>query len=197
MKVFPRLAIVAWDVAFGNGPWGSRAEMAKIKRIEGEIALLPPLCREISVVRFVTVEPDVLRETDAKGFGSWESAPTTPAAVDESAALSLDARELAIERGVPVYQATKGSPVDRFVDKRLGDTRQPPSAPRTLPPDHGETRHTPPQPYMRTNAPSKELPWVLEARLKRSTTLKRALDLADGQGARPVRSRAACGDAVL
>jgi uncharacterized protein involved in outer membrane biogenesis len=57
---FLRLAIAAGDVAFGNAPWGSRAEMAKIKRIEGEIALLPLLRRKISLVRFVAVEPDVL-----------------------------------------------------------------------------------------------------------------------------------------
>ena len=41
VKVFLRLAIVAESVALGNAPWGSRAEMAKVKRIKGEIALRP------------------------------------------------------------------------------------------------------------------------------------------------------------
>lgn len=126
VKVFPRLAIVAEDVAFGNAPWGSRAEMVKIKRIEGAIALLPLLHREISLVRLVAVEPDVLLETDAKGVGNWEfgPAPTKPAAADESAALSLDLRELAIDGGVLAYHdaATKGTV--RLTVKRLALTEQ-------------------------------------------------------------------------
>ena len=126
VKVFPRLAIVVEDVAFGNAPWGSRADMAKIKRIEGEIALLPLLRREIRLVRFLAVEPDVLLETDAKGVGNWVFGPalTKPAAADESAALSLDARELAIDRGVLAYHDRATRETLQLTVKRLGLTEQ-------------------------------------------------------------------------
>ena len=134
VKVFPRLAIVAGDVAFGNAPWGSRAEMAKIKRIEGEIALLPLLRREISLVRLVAVEPDVLLETDAKGVGNWVfgPAPTKPAAADESAALRVDTRELAIDRGVLAYRDGATRETLQLTVKRLGLTEQSLSAQNDL-----------------------------------------------------------------
>tara|TARA_B100000315_G_scaffold251296_1_gene285827 strand:+ start:6354 stop:9359 length:3006 start_codon:yes stop_codon:yes gene_type:complete len=59
------------DVTFANASWGSRPEMAKIKRLEVQVDLLPLLSGEIKVKRFVLVEPDILLETDATGRGNW------------------------------------------------------------------------------------------------------------------------------
>jgi len=68
------------DVSFANAPWGSRPEMAKIKRLEAQVALLPLLSKRIEVKRFVLVSPDILLETDASGKGNWEFKPPAGAA---------------------------------------------------------------------------------------------------------------------
>ncbi|MGF1632033.1 MAG: AsmA family protein [Kiloniellaceae bacterium] len=64
-------AIQLQDVRFANAPWGSRAEMVSIRRLEVEVALLPLLLGDVVVKRLVAVEPDILLETDAAGRGNW------------------------------------------------------------------------------------------------------------------------------
>src|SRR5574341_2632341 len=52
--------IVAEKVAFANAPWGSRKEMARVRRVEVEIALLPLLRGEVRLERLILIEPDLL-----------------------------------------------------------------------------------------------------------------------------------------
>jgi AsmA family protein len=59
------------DVTFANAPWGSRPEMATVKRFEAEMELLPLLSGDIRVKRVVLKGADILLETDAKGQGNW------------------------------------------------------------------------------------------------------------------------------
>lgn len=79
--------IVVENVGFANAPWGSRKEMARLKRLELEIALLPLLRGEVKVSRLVLVEPDVLLEVDEKGRGNWEFGQP-PAAAESAPAAS-------------------------------------------------------------------------------------------------------------
>lgn len=74
----PSIAIE--DVSFANASWGSRPEMAKLKRLEAQVALLPLLHKQIEVKRFILVSPDILIETDANGKGNWEFGNAAPAA---------------------------------------------------------------------------------------------------------------------
>jgi AsmA family protein len=105
VRVFPRLAIVAENVVFGNAPWGSRREMARIKRVEGAIALLPLLRREIDIVRLVAIEPDVLLETDAKGIGNWVFGADKPRPADPGAGVpEIGVSAVAVDRGVLAYR---------------------------------------------------------------------------------------------
>lgn len=67
--------IVVENVSFANAPGGSRKEMARLKRLELEIALLPLLRGQVKISRLVLVEPDILLEVDEKGRGNWEFAP--------------------------------------------------------------------------------------------------------------------------
>jgi uncharacterized protein involved in outer membrane biogenesis len=66
----PSLAVE--DVGFQNAPWGSRPEMAKIKRFEVQVALVPLIFGDIEVKRLVLVEPDILIETDRSGKSNLE-----------------------------------------------------------------------------------------------------------------------------
>lgn len=76
-------AITLEDVRFANAAWGSRPQMATVKRLEVQVALLPLLSGNIAVKRLVLVKPDILLETDAQGRGNWAMA-TSPAAAEGS-----------------------------------------------------------------------------------------------------------------
>lgn len=75
-------SVVAQDVSFANAAWGSRPQMAKMKRFEAEVALLPLLSGQVKVERLILIEPDILLETDAKGRGNWEFEKTATAAAE-------------------------------------------------------------------------------------------------------------------
>jgi AsmA protein len=111
------------DVAFANAPWGSRPEMAKLRALEVEVAILPLLSGTIQVNRVVLVSPDILLETDAEGRGNWEIAapprqgapaqaapapPTPPPAAQPAAAQrELFVGELTITDGTIVHRDGK------------------------------------------------------------------------------------------
>ncbi len=67
-------AISVGDIRFANAEWGSRPEMATIRRLEIEVALLPLFSGDIQVKRLIVVGPDILLETDDRGRGNWEIA---------------------------------------------------------------------------------------------------------------------------
>lgn len=131
VRVFPRLALVAEDVTFGNAPWGSRPAMARVKRLEAAVALLPLLRKEVEITRLALVEPDVLLETDAKGVGNWvfkPAAPSRPRAEGEAGGGGFDITGADIDRGQLVWRdgAKKTSQrlaIDRLrlARKTLGD----------------------------------------------------------------------------
>ncbi|HLO78257.1 MAG TPA: AsmA family protein [Magnetospirillum sp.] len=72
--------VIATGVSLGNVPGGSRAEMAKVERIEAEVALLPLLKREIRVQRLVLTSVDILLETGRDGRGNWNLTPAAAGA---------------------------------------------------------------------------------------------------------------------
>ena len=63
--LFPSL--VFEDVTFQNAPWGSRPDLAKIRRFEVQVALLPLITGNIEIKRLILMEPDILIETDKTG----------------------------------------------------------------------------------------------------------------------------------
>jgi uncharacterized protein involved in outer membrane biogenesis len=59
--------LVLTDINFQNAPWGSRPEMAKLKRFEMQVAILPLIRGNIEIKRFILIEPDILVETNKDG----------------------------------------------------------------------------------------------------------------------------------
>src|SRR3972149_5937 len=101
-------ALFVEDVGFENSPWGSRPEMAKIRRIEVEAALLPLILGDIRIKRFVLIEPDILIETDRTGrlnseFITSERKVKEPQA-DKTGLPPLTLKELRIEKGNFTYR---------------------------------------------------------------------------------------------
>lgn len=64
-------AIALEDIRFANAPDGSAEDMARARRLELQVALLPLLSGDIQVKRFVLVDAELLLETDAQGRPNW------------------------------------------------------------------------------------------------------------------------------
>ncbi len=69
-------AVSVEGVTFANVSWGTRKDMATLKRLAVEVELLPLLTGDVRVKRLVLVGLDLLAETDARGRGNWELGPT-------------------------------------------------------------------------------------------------------------------------
>jgi uncharacterized protein involved in outer membrane biogenesis len=72
LKVSFTPALTVENVSFQNAPWGSRPELAKVKRFEVQVALFPLLSKDLVVKRLILVEPDILVETNAAGKSNLE-----------------------------------------------------------------------------------------------------------------------------
>ncbi|GAB4369474.1 MAG: AsmA family protein [Kiloniellaceae bacterium] len=118
------------DVRFANAPWGSRADMVLLKRLEIEVALLPLLTGDVVVRRLVAVEPDILLETDAEGSGNWsfaaDSGPAVaaPASGDSGGAAGMnlpDVQDFRIEGGrLRMLDAAAGETLSLEVIEAVG-----------------------------------------------------------------------------
>lgn len=69
-------AVAVNDVTFANAPWGSRPNMAEIRRFEAQVELLPLVFGNINIKRIVLNDADILLETDKQGHGNWEFVQT-------------------------------------------------------------------------------------------------------------------------
>jgi len=78
-------SLVVRDVSLQNADWGSKPNMAELKRFELQVALLPLITGEVQVKRLILIEPTLLVERNAKGRFNFEFAPAKPAAAKKPA----------------------------------------------------------------------------------------------------------------
>jgi AsmA protein len=107
LRVKPALVptVSVEGVSFANAPWGSRPQMATIRRAEASIALLPLLSGEVRFARIVLVEPDILLERRADGTANWQmgaasaapAAPRAAGATSQAPAAAPARRAIAVE----------------------------------------------------------------------------------------------------
>jgi hypothetical protein len=93
LKVSLTPSILLNDVTLANAPWGSRPDMARIRRIEAQIALRPLLLGRIEISRMALIEPDILFERNAEGQTNWsfgQAGQAGPAPELHIARFSLD-----------------------------------------------------------------------------------------------------------
>ncbi len=104
LSLFPTLVVEG--VRFQNARWGSRPDLARIKRLEVRLALLPLLTGEVVLQRLVLIEPDILLETNGKGTGNWVLDVKTPGPPAEGKAQvpPVEIREVRIDRGALTYR---------------------------------------------------------------------------------------------
>ncbi len=107
-------AIVAENVRFSNASWGSRPEMARVRRLEVELDLFPLIRGTLRIDRLVLIQPDVLLETDAKGRANWDfDAQTAAGEPSKPAPLAIEAGALRIREGVLEYRDGKAGSTTR------------------------------------------------------------------------------------
>lgn len=107
--------LTAADVRFQNAPWGSRTDLATVKRIEVQMALLPMLSGEFDFVRVRLVEPDVILEKDASGTTNFEFESGGEGEAPWPILILRDAR---VENGVFAYRdADSGQTYKVAVDR--------------------------------------------------------------------------------
>ncbi|MBW2609669.1 MAG: AsmA family protein [Deltaproteobacteria bacterium] len=108
--------LVVQDVGFQNAPWGSRPDMAIIKRFEIQVALLPLIGRNIEVKRLILIEPDILIETDVSGRSNLDLKavekaesvePQTEVQEKETVLPSLTFNQVRIDQGLLTYRDGK------------------------------------------------------------------------------------------
>ena len=96
------------NIGLQNAAWGSRPEMAVIKRVEAEVALLPLLFGNIQIDRLILIEPDILLETNREGVGNWTFTAAAPAAEDSGEGAALPAiNRVRVERASIAYRDGK------------------------------------------------------------------------------------------
>jgi uncharacterized protein involved in outer membrane biogenesis len=127
LKISLSPALVVEGVTFQNASWGSRPEMAKVKRFEVQVALIPLISGRIDLKRLILIEPDILIETDKSGksnldFKAVKKADATKKKEEESREEkgklpALTITELRIEKGRVTYKDGKsGSAYTMIID---------------------------------------------------------------------------------
>jgi uncharacterized protein involved in outer membrane biogenesis len=113
--------VVLDDVHFRNAPWSKEKDLASVKRVEAEVALLPLLQRRFEVVRLNLVDPLITLETNAAGKANWEfaggaqpSSPAVPGAGAAAVLASFGISNLEIENGTVNYSDGASGAVTRI-----------------------------------------------------------------------------------
>lgn len=102
LDLWPRLAVVAQDVAISNPPGASRPDLAHARSVKGAVAILPLLRSRTVVVEGVQIEGlDVALETLAGGRGNWMLGGAAPKSSAAAAPAAPDAK-----RGAAAFRLT-------------------------------------------------------------------------------------------
>src|SRR3990172_8670712 len=83
--------LIVEDVSFQNAPWGTIPEMASVRRLEAQVALLPLIGGVVEVKRLILVEPEILIETDPSGKKGSNLEVTPPVKEEEKGPAARDA----------------------------------------------------------------------------------------------------------
>jgi uncharacterized protein involved in outer membrane biogenesis len=132
--------LVVNDVAFENASWGSRPQMAQVKRAEVQIAVLPLLRGTVHVNRLTVVNPDFLIEVDKSGKSNLEfDVPKGPEAeaaeepaVDEGAPDFLEVEEVELENAAFTYNDQQSGRTEALAIENLKLKASEPGAPLAI-----------------------------------------------------------------
>lgn len=80
LKLAPSLipTVAVEGVSLGNASWAKEKNMLSVTKFEAQIALMPLLKKNIQVIKFILIEPNIHLETNSKGEGNWVLAGPAP-----------------------------------------------------------------------------------------------------------------------
>ena len=128
LKVGLTPSLVVDQVSFQNAAWGSRPELAVVRRVEMQVALIPLLSKKIEVRRFILEGIDVLIETDKSGksnlaFNAGEGKPVAQSGeegtIAGAALAALTFHEVRIEQGLLTYRDGQSGKTDSLAIVKL------------------------------------------------------------------------------
>ena len=97
-------ALLAEDVTFQNAPWSSRPNLAQVKRMEIQIALLPLILGDFDFIRIVLIEPDVIVEFNSSGTSNFAFDAPGGEEEEDTALPVLIFSDIHIEKGLFSYK---------------------------------------------------------------------------------------------
>jgi uncharacterized protein involved in outer membrane biogenesis len=100
-----RPTLVAENVSFENADWGSLPDLARVKRLEAQVAFLPLIRGKLDFALLVLVEPEVVVEFDSSGTSNFTF--DTSSQEEESATIPpppLIFSDIKIEKGLFSYK---------------------------------------------------------------------------------------------
>ena len=98
---------------FQNASWGSRPDLAKLKRFEVQVAIIPLISGNVKIKRLILIEPDILIETDKRGKSNLEfdvpekaeaQVPKEEPADEETQLPALTFNKVQIKKGTLTYK---------------------------------------------------------------------------------------------
>jgi uncharacterized protein involved in outer membrane biogenesis len=94
-------AVHVEHIRFQNASWGSRPDLARVKRMEIRVALLPLIRGHFEFVHLVMVEPDVIVETGSSGTSNFQFKTSNK---QERALPVLIFQDVRIKKGLLTYK---------------------------------------------------------------------------------------------
>lgn len=112
-------------VSLANAAWGSRPQMATVKRFSAQVELWPLLSGEARVTRVELTGVDALLETNAKGQANWQfagaggasAAPAAPAAAGGRPPIVPVIGEVVVKDAKVAYREAGGPPIEVGIDE--------------------------------------------------------------------------------
>ncbi|MBW2428322.1 MAG: AsmA family protein, partial [Deltaproteobacteria bacterium] len=103
LGVMPTLIVE--DVSFQNASWSSTPDLAKVKRVEVQVAVLPMIMGKFDFAHLVLVEPNVIAEFDRTGTSNFAfDTSTEQTGVSEIPPPPLIFSDVLIEKGLFTYR---------------------------------------------------------------------------------------------
>lgn len=98
--------LVVEDVELSNAEWASQPQMAKIRRLEIKLSLLPLLHKQLVIDNVALIAPEVYLETSADGKNNWDFGNAASQATAKTAVQNQKAAYVANQSAVKQNPAT-------------------------------------------------------------------------------------------
>jgi uncharacterized protein involved in outer membrane biogenesis len=135
LKVGFTVGVAAENVSLQNAPWGTRPDMATIKRLEFQFALIPLIKRRIELRQITLVEPDILVEANSSGTSNLTFQPQEGEAARREAGpilLALIFQDVLIRKGIITYRDGRSGSTYVLDLERLAVSASPDDSPIEL-----------------------------------------------------------------